>query len=180
MVAIVVKVQYLLSKAQENIYSPRIIEEIGQFIVDLPHGMTINSTSIWSRRVVLTEAEKTSSDSNGFWDNPAGNPTPTDAGESSPWLRETSRQPNTVIRAFSNSNVLHYKEPIMYLVPKTGYYCVAIIPLTVMDVERRLETGRAGTEVPTHPKYQGVVLFRNVFNGKLPAAEYPKINVSVG
>lgn len=30
----------------------------------------------------------------------------------------------------------------------------------------------------THAEYSGMVLFRNVFDGELPAVEYPKINVS--
>lgn len=31
----------------------------------------------------------------------------------------------------------------------------------------------------THAEYSGMVLFRNVFDGELPAVEYPKINVSL-
>lgn len=30
----------------------------------------------------------------------------------------------------------------------------------------------------THAEYSGLVLFRNTFDGELPAVEYPKINVS--
>jgi hypothetical protein len=31
--------------------------------------------------------------------------------------------------------------------------------------------------VPYHPTYNGVVLFKNTFDGKLPATDYPKVNV---
>ena len=80
-------------------------------------------------------------------------------------------------RAGVSGGTLHYHDPITYPVPKTGYYCVAIIPLTVMDM-RRDEAGD-GTSIPNHPKYTGTILFRNVFNGQLSAAEYPKVNVRI-
>jgi len=32
------------------------------------------------------------------------------------------------------------------------------------------------TDVPFHPTYDGAVLFRNTFDGELPAADYPKVN----
>ena len=32
------------------------------------------------------------------------------------------------------------------------------------------------TDVPFHPKYEGTVLFKNKFNGQLPATDYPKVN----
>lgn len=65
-----------------------------------------------------------------------------------------------------------YSGPITYAVPKTGYYCVGIVPVTLVnsrdDQERRA----------THAEYSGMVLFRNNFAGELPAVEYPKIHVS--
>jgi len=33
--------------------------------------------------------------------------------------------------------------------------------------------------VPLHPSYKGSVLFRNTFDGQLPATDYPKVNVNV-
>ena len=57
--------------------------------------------------------------------------------------------------------------PVAYQVSKTGYYCVGAVPLTTEGVE--------GTD---DVQYTGVVDFRNVFVGHLPAAEYPKILVS--
>lgn len=179
-------------------------EELGQFIIDLPGQLTINSTSIWSRRVIFP-GHLSKSDSpvegNGFWDNPAGNPTPTDTEYASPWKRtpapvynegetdtwtgdfhimetDTAAPPSATSvpsRATESGGNLHYHDPITYPVPKTGYYCVAMIPLTVMDMRRD-----NSTEVPNHPKYSGTVLFRNTFNGQLSAAEYPKVNFYLG
>jgi hypothetical protein len=50
-------------------------------------------------------------------------------------------------------------------------YSTAIVPVTV------LSSRRAPTDVPFHPKYHGTVLFKNAFNGMLPATDYPKVNV---
>ena len=44
-----------------------------------------------------------------------------------------------------------------------------------------LSTGvkrQANTDVPFHPSYKGTVLFKNTFDGQLPAGDYPKVNVS--
>lgn len=49
---------------------------------------------------------------------------------------------------------------------------LAIVPVTVLSSEKR-----ADTDVPFHPSYNGVILFQNAFNGKLPASDYPKVNV---
>ena len=133
----------------------------------------------------------------GPGDNGNGNPIPTNA-DVAPWKRtptpvaqgseddtddetdmfhtmaDAPAPTSTPATSPTSKNILNYAEPITYPVPKTGYYCVAIIPLTVMDqtVKRRSEL----TDVPTHPTYAGTILFRNVFNGQLPAAEYPKVN----
>jgi hypothetical protein len=50
----------------------------------------------------------------------------------------------------------------------------AIVPVTVLSTSPRQEP----TDVPYHPSYHGSVLFRNTFDGKLPATDYPKVNVS--
>lgn len=188
-------------------------EQLGQFIVDLPDQLSINTTSIWSHRVIfpnhlaaapVTSKDESSVGSNGFWDNPEGNPSLVDSEYASPWKRtptpvyegetatwsegdfhimatDDAAPPSATSvpsRASTSDNgVLHYKDPITYPVPKTGYYCVAIIPLTVMDLRR--DEARDSTDVPNHPKYSGSILFRNTFNGQLPAAEYPKVNVII-
>jgi hypothetical protein len=140
---------------------------------------------------------------NDFWDNPDGNPTPTDTEYTSPWRRtpapvydedaeedwsegdvhimatDSASSPSQTSGPSHVSNdetTLHYLETIYYPVRKTGYYCVAIVPLTVMDMGQR-SIVRAETDLPNHPSYTGIVLFRNAFNGYLSAAEYPKVNV---
>jgi len=182
-------------------------EELGRFIIDLPDNLSINSTSIWSRRVIFPNhlsptpsGDEPSTAGNGFWDDPNGNPTPTDTEYASPWRRspapvydadatttytddfhimatDTASAPSpTSVSGPPSGSSLHYHDPIYYPVPNDGYYCVAIVPLTVMDM-RRSEVG-ARAEVPSHPKYTGTILFRNIFDGQLSAADYPKVNVS--
>lgn len=81
-----------------------------------------------------------------------------------------------------------YTGPIHYKVPNTGYYCVGVVPVTLVkgDKAEQHETRtiqhkgnvldpRAENE---RGSYEGVVTFRNQFKGELPAAEYPKIAVS--
>lgn len=38
---------------------------------------------------------------------------------------------------------------------------------------------QAETDIPYHPTYTGTVFFRNTFDGRLPATDYPKVNVSI-
>ena len=38
---------------------------------------------------------------------------------------------------------------------------------------------QAETDTPSHPPYKGSVLFKDTFDGQLPATDYPKVNVSV-
>jgi hypothetical protein len=64
-----------------------------------------------------------------------------------------------------------YSKPIRMDVPKTGYYCVAVIPVTLVTKDRRELEERKNI----HAEYEGVVTFRNQFDGELPAVEYPKI-----
>ncbi|XAO22907.1 hypothetical protein I312_101682 [Cryptococcus bacillisporus CA1280] len=64
-----------------------------------------------------------------------------------------------------------YSGPITYAVPKTGYYCVGIVPVTLVNSRDDVQERRA-----THAEYSGMVLFRNNFAGELPAVEYPKIH----
>lgn len=101
------------------------------------------------------------------------------------------RQQDDVLNP-SPTGVLSYTSAIQYQVRKTGYYCVgewrllsvvrwhnfsslAIVPVTVISPTTR----QTSTDlVPFHPTYNGVVLFKNTFDGQLPAADYPKVNVS--
>lgn len=56
--------------------------------------------------------------------------------------------------------------PFRYPVPRTGFYCVGTVPVLV--------AGGGNKDV----SFAGVVDFENVFKGRLPAAEKPKISVS--
>ncbi|WWC87461.1 uncharacterized protein L201_002350 [Kwoniella dendrophila CBS 6074] len=68
-----------------------------------------------------------------------------------------------------------YSAPINYAVAKTGYYCVGIVPVTLVNTKRS-ENSLDVRQSPTHAEYSGLVLFKNTFEGELPAVEYPKIN----
>ncbi|KAI0719950.1 lung seven transmembrane receptor-domain-containing protein [Cerioporus squamosus] len=157
--------------------------QLGRFIIDLPEGKSINDTSFWSARVGFSQGNATDSDGSevsvsGFWDNPAGNPTLPDdefANYTSPWRRDAELQVRQSGAALNPSptGILWYEQPIHYIVRKTGYYCVAIVPITVMP---STAARQASTDVPYHPTYTGNVFFHNTFEGKLPASDYPKVN----
>ncbi|KAF8700877.1 hypothetical protein AX14_000643 [Amanita brunnescens Koide BX004] len=147
-------------------------EQLGQFLIDLPDGKSMNNTSFWSARVVLPDksddSNTTALDSGG---NPAGNPTLPASKRTSPRRRGQSLAPDHSLsrRQSLNSSPqspYHYTEPIHYIVKNTGYYCVAVVPVTVQSAARDI----------LHPTYKGTVLFRNAFDGKLPATDYPKVN----
>ncbi|KAF8078867.1 lung seven transmembrane receptor-domain-containing protein [Lyophyllum atratum] len=153
-------------------------EQLGRFILDLPSGKLVNETSFWSARVELPANKSSRNDASttGLWDNPDGNPTPPPSNYTSPWRRRSVSSYSSSVSSRqmtgSVSNGLYaYSEPIIYPVRKTGYYCVAVVPVTVNS-----PTGRAPTDIPYHPSYAGRVLFRNTFDGKLPASDYPKVN----
>ncbi|KAJ7070846.1 lung seven transmembrane receptor-domain-containing protein [Mycena amicta] len=133
-------------------------EEMGRFIIDLPEGKLLNSTTFWTARVELpaNRTEPSRSSGSSFWDNPAGNPTPPPSNYTSPWKRDLNPSP---------SGLFAYSETIQYQVRKTGYYCVAMVPVTL----KRDDEG-------AHAKYHGLVVFRNKFTGMLPATDYPKVN----
>ncbi|KAK0466467.1 lung seven transmembrane receptor-domain-containing protein [Desarmillaria tabescens] len=152
--------------------------ELGRFILDLPSGKSINDTSFWSARVQLPWTSDTNSTSTSaeFWaDAPGGVPTPPPSADdeyTTPWRRSLR------VRDSLNPspNGIHmYVEPIQYLVRKTGYYCVAIVPVTVRNSASSGSSARAPTDVPYHPSYNGLVFFQNTFDGQLPATDYPKV-----
>lgn len=178
-------------------------ENIGKFIfaTEDPNDHTlITQTSFWTASVAFDLTGVAESNPPSLWEDPKGNPTPPQGDNTSPWL------PRSVAPAVvhvtlrdddplnpSPSGTVAYTSPIQYQVRKTGYYCVgkfvfsltmsvptyifptAIVPVTVMTPTA---TRKATTDVPFHPTYNGVVLFRNTFDGKLPAGDYPKVNVS--
>ncbi|KAJ7897061.1 lung seven transmembrane receptor-domain-containing protein [Mycena olivaceomarginata] len=141
--------------------------EMGKFIIDLPIGKYLNSTSFWTARVELpanrTERSEAGGDASGssFWDNPAGNPNPPSNNYTSPWRRSLSSRADDLNP--SPDGLYSYSQPIHYLVRKTGYYCVAMVPVKLQRDEG-------------HPTYKGLVFFQNQFDGMLPATDYPKVN----
>ncbi|ORX36229.1 lung seven transmembrane receptor-domain-containing protein [Kockovaella imperatae] len=71
----------------------------------------------------------------------------------------------------SSEQAAYYTGTIEYPVRKTGYYCVGVVPVTLLnsrDISSRQDA--------THAEYSGLVTFQNTFEGQLPAVEYPKIN----
>ncbi|KAH8099260.1 lung seven transmembrane receptor-domain-containing protein [Cristinia sonorae] len=165
--------------------------QLGQFIINVPSDKSLDETSFWHARVSLSSNSTTPSGessnlaTNGFWDNPEGNPHPPDEhSEYTSPFRKRHALPHDLLRALTSrqdgvplnpspSGTLHYTQPIQYKVRKTGYYCVAVVPFTVLN--RQLPR-QAPTDVEFHPRYQGTVLFQNTFNGKLPATDYPKVD----
>ncbi|EPT01530.1 hypothetical protein FOMPIDRAFT_1059714 [Fomitopsis schrenkii] len=153
--------------------------QLGHFILDLPAGKSVNDTSFWSARVsfqrqsgstsLSTDAE---APTGGFWNDPAGNPAPPESNYTSPWRRDELTLVERDALNPSPPGILLYQQPIQYRVRKTGYYCVAIVPVTVMQNSAR----QSQTDVPYHPTYTGTVFFRNTFDGRLPATDYPKVN----
>lgn len=136
--------------------------QLGRFIIDLPEGKSLNETSFWSARVTFSSvnredvSDSTEIASNGFWDNPEGNPTPPDANSdyTTPW-RRGGRFARSLPQQFvkrqdsqpSPPGILYYHEPIQYFVRKTGYFCVgktffAIYnwPLTLLFLQQSFQS----------------------------------------
>ena len=161
--------------------------------------MSINQTSFWNARVGFRVGDNAPSggrtsdeavSTGGLWDNPGpdGNPTPPPDENASPWRRADPDPLNP-----SPSGILWYQETIHYNVRKTGYYCVgtslfhyyhvhvhkrpspALVPVTILSSDTAGKR-QDSTDVPFHPKYDGTVLFKNKFDGQLPATDYPKVN----
>ncbi|KAH8835477.1 lung seven transmembrane receptor-domain-containing protein [Flagelloscypha sp. PMI_526] len=150
-------------------------EDLGKFILDLPPDHSANQSSFWTASVSLPNTQDSSSRAHGFWIPPDGvlPKLPPQNGTVN-WRRsphDDSAQAgiNPSPEAVYN---YHVGEPIHYEVRKTGYYCVAVVPVTVLNDHKR-ENSRQ--EVPFHPEYKGNVHFQNAFNGQLPATDYPKV-----
>ncbi|KAH9858027.1 lung seven transmembrane receptor-domain-containing protein [Lenzites betulinus] len=155
--------------------------QLGHFIVDLPPSLSINDTSFWSARVALSAGNSSAAEASsdvavsGFWDNPEGNPTPPDAHSkyTTPWRKRDALEARQGLNP-SPSGIHWYTSPIQYYVKKTGYYCIAMVPITVVS-SNKARQDTVSTDNP-HPTYQGTVFFRNTFDGRLPASDYPKVN----
>ena len=57
----------------------------------------------------------------------------------------------------------------------TRYASPAAVPVTILSSDT-VGARQDSTDVPFHPKYDGTVLFKNKFEGQLPATDYPKVN----
>ncbi|WVR04155.1 hypothetical protein IAU60_001154 [Kwoniella sp. DSM 27419] len=90
---------------------------------------------------------------------------------------ETPEEPasddNSGVGSTAPGEVPVYSGLITYAVPKTGYYCVGIVPVTLVNTRSNMPLDARDA---THAEYSGLVLFKNTFEGELPAVEYPKIN----
>ncbi|KAJ2914289.1 hypothetical protein MD484_g6138, partial [Candolleomyces efflorescens] len=152
-------------------------DQLGRFILDLPSGKTVNSTSFWSERVQMpankTTIPPTSVSVGEFWNNPSGNPTPPASVHASPWRRDRRASSSVSLTTRQAEQALYeYNGPIHYPVANDGFYCVAIVPITG---EHAKPSRRATTDVPYHPSYHGNILFNNIFQGHLAASDYPKV-----
>lgn len=65
--------------------------------------------------------------------------------------------------------------PVSIALASTNPISIAVVPLTAISSDT-VGGGEDSTDVPFHPKYYGTVLFKNKFNGQLPATDYPKVN----
>ncbi|KAJ7897044.1 lung seven transmembrane receptor-domain-containing protein [Mycena olivaceomarginata] len=125
--------------------------EMGKFILDLPIGKYLNSTSFWTARVELpanrTERSEAGGDVSGssFWDNPAGNPTPPPNNYTSPWRRSLSSRADDLNP--SPDGLYSYSNPFTTWSGKQGM-----------------------------PRIRVLCSSRTSSNGMLPATDYPKVN----
>ncbi|KAH9937302.1 protein PTM1 [Fomitopsis serialis] len=112
--------------------------QLGRFILDLPTGKV------------------------SFQGGSSSLPASSDASNyTTPWRRDIQLLDERDALNPSPSGILLYQQPIQYQVRKIGYYCVAIVPVSVMPSSAR----QAGADVPYHPTYTGTVFFRNTFDG---------------
>ncbi|KAH6916964.1 lung seven transmembrane receptor-domain-containing protein [Coprinopsis sp. MPI-PUGE-AT-0042] len=157
-------------------------DQLGRFILTFPDGKKVSDSSIWSARVELPEhkasREPTSVASSGFWNNPPNGsfPTPPASQYDAPWKRGRvgmHRVSTHLSRGEEHTGLYTYDKPIHYPVTKTGYYCVAIVPLNENHEEAATDP-KTGTTTG-HPPYSAAILFKNTFDGKLPATDYPKV-----
>jgi hypothetical protein len=156
-------------------------DNLGRFILDFPPGKSINDTSFWSASVGFHSANATNSPSSSrnnradysavTIDENTLKFRPRSVKRYSRYLQARQQSTGSPLNV-SPSGIYWYEQPIQYNVRKTGYYCVAIVPVTLFQAAE----ARAPTDVPFHPAYKGLVLFRNTFDGKLPATDYPKVN----
>ncbi|KAI5982726.1 lung seven transmembrane receptor-domain-containing protein [Pisolithus albus] len=139
-----------------------LYQDIGKFIYNSTDGTPMNQTSFWTASVTLDQVASSRSKPDHLR---------TRSGTASIQVHPIPRQESETLNP-SPAGMLTYTGPIQYQVRKTGYYCVAIVPVTIVPPASR----QVSSETQYHPTYNGVVLFKNTFDGQLPAADYPKVN----
>lgn len=138
--------------------------------------------------VGMSPPEDLSSQGDGY--GAGGSSVDSSAGPGTGYGSNTPGQSSGVSTGPAEYTVPTYNSPLQYAVPKTGYYCVGKLNrLCVLRVSEKLMAGivpvtlvnERSTDIAsrqTHAEYSGMVLFKNTFDGELPAVEYPKIGVS--
>ncbi|KZT55043.1 hypothetical protein CALCODRAFT_510372 [Calocera cornea HHB12733] len=151
---------------------------LGEFIVDLPTGVSQNETTIWTSGITFSgngsfvpyTGEEDAGGGSDLWLPPDGelpDLPEEDKNYSSPFLLRRG------LPLARRQSVIPYTAPINYTIPRKGYYCVGTIPITLLSNPLTPETA-------DHAAFTGTVLFRNTFAGLLPASEYPKIGFYLG
>jgi hypothetical protein len=125
--AVLQKVYVCTSDAVQQGYCSS--QELGRFIVDLPPGKPLNSTSIWTIPINLgdhsqaDQPESSTTTTSGLWNNPSGNPIIPDdpTNNTSPFRR--LELAHHVTRQDIGQDAVLYHVPLSYPVNRTGYYC---------------------------------------------------------
>ncbi|KAF8274128.1 protein PTM1 [Lactarius quietus] len=151
--------------------------DLGHFILDLPDGKSIENTTFWSARVAFPGSEGSSGNTTDedLGGDSTGTPTTLPNEDASAFRRDLQTRQTDLNPNPSPSGLLVYNEPIQYLVRKTGYYCVAVVPVTVLQTPPSAAASKRQSS-DIHPSYHGTVFFRNTFDGQLAATDYPKVN----
>lgn len=181
----------------------KIVDEDGEAAhVEAPHGGEVDdnpnvdgpeATSAASAAAAeATEDTKGGTTGTSNTKKPASESTDPDTSEKPDTIEEEKVpvKPPTPVggTAQIEGKVKTYTKPIHYKVPSTGYYCVGVVPVTLVKGDKAEQHERRAVQHEDdvldpraenqRGSYHGVVTFRNQFQGELPAAEYPKIAVS--
>ncbi|KAJ3011419.1 hypothetical protein NUW54_g2183 [Trametes sanguinea] len=150
--------------------------QYGRFILDLPPGRTVEDTSFWSAGMRFRES------ANGHPNSSVNRSLKIlderSKSQTAPcidYLRQ--RRASSIITTRpgvrpSPTDIVCYDGPIRYVVRELGYYCIAIVPVIAWQPK-----GTSASSIPGAPRYGGTILFRNTFNGRLPASEHPKLHI---
>ncbi|EIW66224.1 hypothetical protein TREMEDRAFT_45866 [Tremella mesenterica DSM 1558] len=171
--------------------------QLGQFITSLPDSIPLSSTSIFTSAIkfqsssfptptspypptgedevypVESSTTRIGSYPTGVSDEPTGDPDEPFEETGDPY-GDGGDADESYGNEETGDGVETYTGPIEYAVPKTGYYCVDNTKRSTDGTHHLVRDDMNPRQ--THAEYSGTVLFRNTFEGELPAVEYPKIN----